>query len=78
LNERLKKSFYDFVNGYRVEEARRILRDPRRGDQKILTIAFDSGFASKAAFNRVFKRHTGMTPSEYKARLADPSGSQRI
>jgi len=74
LNERLKKSFYDFVNGYRVEEAQRILRDPRKSDQKILAIALDSGFASKPAFNRVFKRHTGMTPSEYKARPAARPG----
>lgn len=78
LNERLQKNFYDFVNGYRVEEAQRILRDPRRSDQKILTIAFDSGFASKAAFNRVFKRHTGMTPTEFKSRTSGRPGSQRI
>ncbi len=70
INERLKKNFYDFVNGYRIEEAQRILRDPRRRDQKILAIAFDSGFASKVAFNRVFKRHAGMTPTEYKARCS--------
>lgn len=69
LNERLKRNFYDFVNGFRVEEAKRILRDPRRGDQKILGIAFDTGFASKVAFNRVFKKYTGMTPSEYKNRV---------
>jgi AraC-like DNA-binding protein len=66
INERLKKNFYDFVNGFRVEEAQRILRDPRRRDQKILGIAFDTGFASKVAFNRVFKKYTGLTPSEYK------------
>ena len=74
LNERLKKNFYDFINGYRVEEAQRILRDPRKSDQKILAIALDSGFASKPAFNRVFKRHTGLTPSEYKARPATSPG----
>ena len=69
LNDRLKRNFYDFVNGFRVEEAKRILRDPRRRDQKILGIAFDTGFASKVAFNRVFKKYTGMTPSEYKNRV---------
>jgi AraC-like DNA-binding protein len=69
LNERLKRNFYDFVNGFRVEEAKRILRDPRRSDQKILGIAFDTGFASKVAFNRVFKKYTGLTPSEYKNRV---------
>lgn len=68
LNERLKKNFYDFVNGFRIEEAKRILRDPRRSDQKILGVAFDTGFASKVAFNRVFKKYAGMTPSEYKKR----------
>jgi len=67
INERLKKNFYDFVNGDRVEEAQRILRDPRRRDQKILGIAFDTGFASKVAFNRVFKKYTDLTPSEYKS-----------
>lgn len=68
LNERLKKNFYDFVNSFRVEEAKRILRDPRRDNQKILVIAFDTGFASKGAFNRVFKKYTGLTPSEFKDR----------
>jgi len=68
INESLKMNFYDFVNGYRVEEAKRILRDPRRRDQKILAIALDTGFASKVAFNRVFKKNTGLTPSEYKSR----------
>lgn len=66
LNERLKRNFFDFVNGYRVEEAKRRLSDPRRGGEKILTIALDVGFNSKAAFNRVFKKTTGRTPSEYK------------
>jgi AraC-like DNA-binding protein len=69
INERLKKNFYDFVNGYRVEEAQRFLRDPRRRDLKILGIAFDTGFASKVAFNRVFKKYAGLTPSEYRNRF---------
>ncbi len=72
INERLKRNFYDFVNGYRVEEAQRLLQDPRRNSQKILAVALDSGFASKAAFNRVFKRHLGLTPTEYRARSTPP------
>ncbi len=70
INERLRKNFYEFVNGYRIEEAQRILRDPRRADEKILAVALDCGFSSKAAFNRVFKRHTDMTPTEYRSRAA--------
>jgi AraC-like DNA-binding protein len=66
LNDRLKKNFYDFVNGFRVEAAKRMLRDPRRRNEKILAVAFDTGFASKVAFNRVFKKFAGMTPSAYR------------
>lgn len=66
LNENLNKNFWDFINTYRVEEAKRLLIDPKRAHQKILTIAFDVGFNTKASFNQVFKRYTGMTPSQYR------------
>jgi ligand-binding sensor domain-containing protein/AraC-like DNA-binding protein len=66
INERLGMNFSDFVNGYRVEEAMTLLADPARGEKKILAIAFDVGFNTKAAFNIAFKKHTGMTPSQFK------------
>jgi AraC-like DNA-binding protein len=68
INEGLNKTFYDLVNGYRVEEAKRLLRDPKSKNNKILAIAFDSGFNSKTTFNTVFKKFTGFTPSEFKER----------
>jgi AraC-like DNA-binding protein len=61
-------TFYDFVNGYRVREAaRQVLQEGERG-KTLLAIALDSGFSSKASFNRVFKARTGMTPSEFRER----------
>jgi AraC-like DNA-binding protein len=66
INEKLHKNFPDFVNTYRVEKAKRLLRDPKQADQKILAIAFEVGFNTKVAFNNAFKKHTGMTPSEYR------------
>lgn len=66
LNHELHTNFFDFVNGYRIETAKALLADPQRREEKILSIAFDSGFGNKATFNRVFKRATGMTPSEFK------------
>jgi AraC-like DNA-binding protein len=66
LNEKLNKNFPDFINTYRVEEAKKILADPKRADLKILTIAFDVGFNTKVAFNTAFKKHTKMTPSEFR------------
>ena len=66
INEGLKKSFYDLVNGYRVEEAKRLLLDPKNENYTILSVGFDAGFNSKTTFNTVFKKFTGFTPSEFR------------
>jgi AraC-like DNA-binding protein len=66
INETLGVNFFDFVNQYRVEEAKRLITDSSVNFRNILNILLDSGFNSKSAFNRVFKRHTGMTPTQFK------------
>lgn len=60
------QNFYDFVNGFRVQAVLKKFKDPAFKDETILSIAFDSGFTSKATFNRVFKKHTEQTPLEYR------------
>jgi AraC-like DNA-binding protein len=66
INRGLGKSFFELVNGLRVEEFQRLCRDPALSGEKILTLAFDSGFNSKPAFNEIFKRQTGQTPSAWR------------
>lgn len=66
INEKFECNFFDFINGYRVTEVKRKLNDPNFSHLSILGIAFDCGFNSKSAFNRIFKKITGLTPSEYK------------
>jgi AraC-like DNA-binding protein len=66
INEILGVNFFDFVNQYRVDEAKRLITDSSVNFRNILDILFDSGFNSKSAFNRVFKRQTGMTPTQFK------------
>ncbi len=66
INEFLNINFYDFVNGYRVEEVKRLLEDGSNGRKNFLEILFEAGFNTKSAFNRAFKKHTGMTPSQFK------------
>lgn len=66
INEKLNLNFFDFINQYRVEEVKSRIHDPQYEHLSILGIAFDSGFNTKSAFNRVFKKMTGMTPSEFK------------
>ncbi len=69
LNIHLQQNFYDFINQYRIEKAKRDLADPAKHHLKILAIAYDAGFNSKTAFNTLFKQSAGMTPSEYRARF---------
>jgi AraC-like DNA-binding protein len=66
INTRLGKNFYDFVNGYRVEEVKHRLRDPTYQHLTILAIGLEAGFNTKSTFNAFFKKHTGVTPSRYR------------
>lgn len=66
LNGKLHMNFFDFVNRYRIEEFRRLCSDPKLNHLSIMGLAFDCGFNSKATFNRVFKKATNLTPSEFR------------
>ena len=66
LNEKLERNFSDFVNYYRVEEAKRILRSPRGAKKKIAVVAIEVGFNTMVAFYNAFKKYTGMPPARYK------------
>jgi AraC-like DNA-binding protein len=65
INQLEGKSFFDFINGYRVEEVKRKMADSRYRNFTLLAIALESGFNSKTSFNTVFKKITGQTPSQY-------------
>jgi AraC-like DNA-binding protein len=68
INERAGLNYYRFVNGFRVEEATRLLSDPETSGLKLIAIAEESGFNSLATFNRVFKDAIGCSPSAYRSR----------
>ena len=70
LNSGLNKSFFDFINHYRVEEFKQLCKDPDNKNLTLISLAYDSGFNSKATFNRVFKREMNCTPSEYYSRVS--------
>lgn len=59
------KNFSEYVNEYRVNEAKRILREDYDEHHSMYEVALDSGFNSKATFNRVFKQMTGSTPTSF-------------
>ncbi len=66
INQKEGKNFYDFINTYRVEEVKAHLIDSNYNHYSILGIGLEAGFQSKSTFNAVFKKMTGMTPTQYK------------
>ena len=65
INTTFEKNFNDFVNGYRVEAFKGMLKDNKHKQLSLLGIAQECGFNSKATFNRVFKKLTNHSPTEY-------------
>jgi AraC-like DNA-binding protein len=65
INETAKDNFYNFINKYRVQEAKRLLASTKMEELNILGIAFASGFNSKTTFNTTFKKIVGISPSQY-------------
>lgn len=61
-----QKNFYEFINSYRIEEAKRMLKSPEYRYRTIMEVYVDAGFNSKSVFNEFFKNIVNMTPSEYK------------
>ena len=66
INEQFNLNFFDFVNRYRVEAFKEKIKDPEFRNYSLLGIAFECGFNSKSAFNRILKQATGLTPSQFK------------
>ncbi|MDR2085596.1 MAG: AraC family transcriptional regulator [Dysgonamonadaceae bacterium] len=60
------KNFKTYINEYRVKEAIRLLSEKDVSNRSIDDIAFASGFNDRKTFHRVFKKTTGLTPSEFR------------
>lgn len=69
INHKLGQHFFDFINSYRIENAKIILKDTTKSKVTILEILYEVGFNSKSSFNTAFKKHTGLTPTSYRKQL---------
>ncbi|MFK8164875.1 MAG: helix-turn-helix domain-containing protein [Lewinella sp.] len=65
FSEVLDSNFYDTINYYRVEEAKRVLQTEALKNHSINGIAHSCGFSSKSSFYRIFKKHTNQSPLAY-------------
>ena len=66
INENANKNFKSLLNDYRVERAKSLLLDSKYSNEKIATIAYESGYNNVTSFNLAFKRVTGQTPSQFR------------
>ena len=69
MNEKLSNNFYNFINRYRIEEAKRLLEDTKYSKFSIEGIAHQSGFNSRSSFYTAFRNETGVTPSQFRGKL---------
>ncbi len=65
LNHGLKRSFYQYINEFRVEEAKQLLLSGKLKEIDMMGIAYHAGFNSKTTFNTTFKKITGQSPTEF-------------
>ena len=68
LNQLIGSNFSDYVNSYRIADAKSMLEHQTESSFSIKEIMYEVGFNSRSVFNTVFKKKTGLTPSEYKNR----------
>jgi AraC-like DNA-binding protein len=68
FNIHLGQNFFDLINQYRIEKVKKDIINPDKKNLTLLALAFEAGFNSKAAFNIIFKKYTGMTPTEFRKR----------
>ncbi|QEY17205.1 AraC family transcriptional regulator [Cellvibrio sp. KY-GH-1] len=66
INKHYGTNFFEFMNSYRVEEAKRLLSDNQHADMTVMDVLLHAGFNSKSAFHRFFNRLVGMSPTEYR------------
>lgn len=66
INSGFDTSFFDYLNRYRIEHARKLLKKSGSQSSAILHVAFTVGFNSNSAFYSAFKKHVGMTPAQYR------------
>jgi AraC-like DNA-binding protein len=68
INSKFNQNFFDFINHYRIEEAKRLMAGTVRKELTILEVMYNVGFNSKSSFQTAFRKNTGTTPTEFRHR----------
>lgn len=71
FSKELDTNFYEYMNNFKIELFKQRVEKGDANHLTLLAIAYESGFHSKATFNRIFKKYTGLTPSEFKKQVEE-------
>jgi len=66
INEKLNKNFFELLASYRVEYAKKLIREDKNAKLTVEELAEMVGYNSKSSFNSAFKKYSSKTPSEYR------------
>ncbi len=66
INHHLDQHFFDFITNYRIKKAITLFKEPSNKKVTVLEVLYDVGFNSKSPFNKAFKKHTGLTPTDFR------------
>ena len=69
INSHFNQNFFEFINQYRVEHAKKLLLDPNYNNQNLSEIGYLSGFNSTSVFNSAFKKAQDQTPRQFRENL---------
>ena len=63
FKQEMKVNFIDFISNYRIDKAKELLKD---NSLKNYQVARQVGFNDEKYFSQLFKKHTGVTPTQYR------------
>ncbi|MDC6366656.1 MULTISPECIES: helix-turn-helix domain-containing protein [Flavobacteriaceae] len=66
INSNFNVNFSTYINMFRVDHAKEMLKRYSKSQKSISEIMYDSGFSSKSSFNTIFRESTGVTPSQFR------------
>ena len=66
INEKMNRNFFEMLAFYRVEHAKKLIRQDKKGKITVEELAELVGYNSKSSFNSAFKKYSSKTPSEYR------------
>ena len=80
LSEKLNSTFFEFISEYKVGKAKHLLTNMSKKYFSISNIAIESGFNTDESFVALFKKHTNMTPENYRIKYfnIDPDSNNPV